>query len=214
MKKQNRNRDQHKRAQKEAKRKTALAEKTRQSPSSLSLINRARAAASTYGVSYCMITEGIFDTGIGHVVLGRTKSPSTVATAVFLVDVHCLGVKNGFYAELPHEKLTEMIKGMAGTESRFIDIDPECARKIVVGAVEYARDLGFSPHSDYPPAEALFGDIDAGACNAEYDFGKEGKPFFFAGPHDTPSKIKKVIRTLADKVGEGNFDYIAMVDGL
>ncbi len=158
-----------------------------------------------------MITEGIFDIGIGHVVLGRTKSPTTVATAVLLVDVHCLGVKNGHYAELTHEKFLEMVKGMAGTESPFVDIEPACARKIVAGAVEYAKKLGFAPHDDYPPAEALFGDIDADACTEEYVFGKDGKPFFFSGPHDTPAKIRKVMRTLTDRVGEGNFDYIVEV---
>ncbi len=161
-----------------------------------------------------MITEDIFDHGIGHVVLGRTKSPTTVATAVFLVDVHCLGVKNGFYAELTQEKFMEIIEGMAGTECPIVDIDPACARKIVAGAVEYAKQLGFAPHDDYPPAEALFGDIDADSCSTEYVFGKDGKPFFFAGPYDTPAKIRKVMRTLTDRVGEGNFDYMVQVDGL
>ncbi len=161
-----------------------------------------------------MITEDIFDHGIGHVVLGRTKSPTTVATADFLVDVHCLGVKNGFYAELTQEKFMEIIRGMAGMESPFVDIDPACARKIVAGAVEYAKQLGFAPHDDYPAAEALFGDIDADSCSTEYEFGKDGKPLFFAGPYDTPAKIRKVMRTLTDRVGEGNFDYMVQVDGL
>ncbi len=135
-----------------------------------------------FGVNYCMITEGIFDIGIGHVVLGRTKPSTTVVTAVLLVDVHCLGVKNGFYAELTHEKFSEMVKGMAGTESPFVDIDLACARKIVAGAVEYAKQLGFDPHDVYPLAEALFGDIDADSCSTEYIFGKDGKPFFFLDP--------------------------------
>ncbi len=214
MKKQSRKRDQHKREQKVAKRKAVLATKSGQTPSSPSLLHQARAAASTFGINYCMITEGIFDIGIGHVVLGRTKSPTTVATAILLVDVHCLGVKRGFYAEPTHEKFLEMVKGMAGTESPFVDIDPACARKIVAGAVEYAKQLGFEPHDDYPPAEALFGDIDTGSCTTEYVFGKDGKPFFFAGPRDTPAKIRKVVRTLTYRVGEGNFDYIVPVDGL
>ena len=212
MKKQSRKRDQRKHEQKMARRKAALAAKSPQTPSSLSLLHQARAAASTFGVNYCMITEGIFDIGIGHVILGRTKSPTTVVTAVLLVDVHCLGVKNGFYAELTHEKFSEMVKGMAGPESPFVDIDPACARKIVVGAVEYAKHLGFDPHDVYPPAEALFGDIDADSCSTEYVFGKDGKPFFFSGPQDTRAKIRKVMRTLTDRVGEGNFDYMVQLE--
>ncbi len=40
------------------------------------------------------------------------------------------------------------------------------------------------------------------------------KNLFFAGPRDTPAKIRKVVRTLTYRVGEGNFDYIVPVDGL
>lgn len=159
-----------------------------------------------------MITENLFDIGIGYIVLGRTKSSNSVATAVFLVDVYCLGVKNGFYVELPHENFLEMLNGLAESGNPLIDIDPTCARKIVAGAVEYAKQLGFAPHDDYPPAEALFGDIDANSCSTEYVFGKDGKPFFFAGPQDTPAKIKSIVRTLTDRVGEGNFDYIVPID--
>ena len=137
-----------------------------------------------------------------------------MATAVFLVDVHCLGIKNVIYAEFTHEKFSEMVKGMAETEYPLVDIDPACARKIVAGAVEYAKQLGFAPHDVYPPAEALFGDIDVDSCNTEYVFGKDGKPFFFSGPQDTPAKIRKVVRSLTDRVGEGNFDYIVQIDDL
>ncbi len=212
MKRQSRKRDQRKHEQKVARRKAALTTKSGQTPSSRSLLHQAQAAAATFGVNYCTITEGIFDLGIGHVVLGRTKSSTTMATAVFLVDVHCLGIKNVIYAEFTHEKFSEMVKGMAETEYPLVDIDPACARKIVAGAVEYAKQLGFAPHDDYPPAEALFGDIDAATCSTEYEFGKDGKPFFFSGPQDTTAKIRKVMRTLTDRVGEGNFDYIVQAD--
>lgn len=161
-----------------------------------------------------MISEGLFDIGIGYVVLGRTKSSATVATAVFLVDVYCLGVKNGFYAEHAREKFLDLVEGLSETENPLVDIDPACARKIVAGAVEYAKQLGFAPHDDYPPAEALFGDIDADSCSMEYVFGNDGKPCFINGPFDSPAKIRKVLRTLTNRVGEGNFDYLMQVDAL
>lgn len=214
MKKRNQKRDQRKREQKNARRKAVHAKRSGLAPSSPSLVQQARAAASAFGVNYCMVTGGLFDLGIGYVVLGRTNSPSTVATAVLLVDVFCLGVKNGFYAELTHVKFLDMVDGLAGmdNDNPLVDIDPPCARRIVAGAVAYAEQLGFAPHDSYPPAEALFGDIDAGSCPTEYVFGKDGKPFFVSGPHDTPAKIRKVMRTLFDGTGEGNFDYMLGVD--
>ncbi len=215
MKKQKGIRHQRNRAQKEAKRNAVVAaKKKQQAAASLSLIHQARAAASAFGVSYCLVSEGIFDIGIGYVILGRTISPTKVATGVFLVDAYCLGVKNAYYAESTHEQLREMIDKMADDGNPVVDIAPECARKIVDGAIAYAKELGFTPHADYPPAGALFGDIDAGACPTEYEFGKDGKPFYVSGPNDTPAKIRKIMHTLTAKAGEGNFDFMVEAGGL
>lgn len=214
MKKQKGLRHQHNSAQKKVKRNAVVAAKKKeQAAASLSPIHRARAAASAFGVSYCMVTKGIFDIGIGYVILGRTISPTKVATSVFLVDVYCLGIKNAYYAERTHEQLREMIDKMTG-DVPIVDIAPECARKIVDGAIAYAKEFGFVPHPDYSPAGALFGDIDAGVCQTEYEFGKDSKPLYVSGPNDTRAKIRKVVRTLTAKVGEGNFDLVVEAGAL
>lgn len=192
MKKQKGLRNQHNRAKKKE-----------QAVAFRSPIHRARAAASAFGVSHSMMTRDIFDIGIGHVILGRTISPTTIATGIFLVDVYCLGIKNASYAERTHEQLRELMG-----DAPFIDIAPECARKIVDGAIVYAKKCGLVPHPDYAPAGALFGDIDAGVCRTDYEFGQNGKPLYVSGPNDTPAKIRKTIRTLIAKVGEGTFDFL------
>jgi hypothetical protein len=136
-----------------------------------------------------------------------------MAMAAFLLDVYCLGAKNAFYAELDQEKFRELVDGIKESAGPFVDTPPECARKLVEGAVAYAERLGFAPHEDYPPAQALFGDIDAGSCSTDYAFGKDGKPLFVAGPNDTPATIRKIMRTLTDTVGEENFHYFVPADG-
>jgi hypothetical protein len=215
MKKQKGIRHQHNRAQNEAKRKAVVAAKKKeQAAASFALIHQAPTAASAFGVSYCLVSEGIFDIGIGYVILGRTISPTKIATGIFLVDMYCLGVKNAYYAEPTHEQFREMIDKMTDDGNPLVDIAPECARKIVDGAIAYAKEFGFTPHADYPPVGALFGNIDAGACPTEYEFGKDGKPLYVSGPNDTPAKIRKVIRTLTAKVGEGNFDFMVEAGGL
>jgi hypothetical protein len=208
MKKQTGGQDPHKRAQKAARRKAVLAGRGGQAHSSRSDLHRARTVASTFGIGYCKMSEGLFDIGMGYVVLGRTISSTKVAMAAFLLDVYCLGAKDGYYAEVDQGKFREMVEGMTEAAGPFVDTDPQCARKIVDGAVDYAKRLGFAAHEDYPPAQALFGDIDADSCPTEYEFGKDGKPLYIAGPHDTPARITKILRTLTDKVGEENFDYV------
>ena len=213
MKKQKVSRNQRL-ARKGAKRNAiAAAKKMGQPEASLSPVQRARNAAATFAVSTCMMTRNMFGIGIGHVILGRTISPYRVALGFFLVDVHCLGIKNAFYAERSHEDLSDLVKRLAG-DLALVDIAPECARKIVDGAVSYAKSLGFSPHPDYLAANALFGDIDAADCGIDYEFGLNGRPFYMPGPKDTPAKVSKIMQTLRTGVGDGNFEFMIEARGL
>ncbi len=203
-----------KRARKQVKRKTIVAAKNHRANTTLSPLRQARSIGLTFNVNYCAATKSIFDIGIGYIILGRTISPTKVATAVFLVDVYCLGVKNAYYIDYTHEQLLTLIDKLAGDESSIEDITPECARNIVDGAVAYAKSIGLAPHADYPQAYALFGDIDVDACPLEYKFGRDGKPCFISGPNDTPARIRKIIRTLTESVGSENFDYLLGFDDL
>jgi hypothetical protein len=38
-------------------------------------------------------------------------------------------------------------------------------------------------------------------------FGRDGKPFFIAGPHDNP---KLILKQLEQTAGAGNYDYLVM----
>jgi hypothetical protein len=214
MRKQSRGPDPRKRAEKAARRKAVLAARGGPSLALGSSLNRARFVASAFEIGSCMVSEGFFEKGMGYVVLGRRISPTKVAMAAFLLDVFCLGAKNGFFVEIDGEKFEDLVEGMEEAAGPFVDTDPGCARKLVEGAVDYAKQLGFGPHEDYPPAHALFGDIDAGSCATVYKFGKDGKPLFIAGPNDTPARIRRTLRTLAEKVGEDNFDYVVPFDDL
>jgi hypothetical protein len=129
------------------------------------------------------------------------------------VDVYCLGIKNAYYAESTHEQLSEMIDKLRG-DNPIVNIAPECARKIVDGTIAYSKEFGFILHADYPPAGALFGNVDAGICRTEYKFGKDDKPLYVSSPNDAPAKISKAIRTLTAKVGEGDFDFMVEAGAL
>ncbi len=83
----------------------------------------------------------------------------------------------------------------------FQETDPACLRKLVEGAVDYARDLGFAAHPDYAGAARLFGSIKAAACPLRYSYGKEGKPVYMSGPDDTPAHSRRIVETLARRLG-------------
>ena len=87
------------------------------------------------------------------------------------------------------------------------------ARKLLEEAVAYARSIGFQPHADYLTALRLFGDVAAADSQATFEFGKDGKPFFESGPYDTPERCRRIITTLTNTCGPGNFDFMVGLRG-
>jgi hypothetical protein len=152
-------------------------------------------------VLHCCMMENIRTCGMGQVLLSRQLSNGQVAFASFLVDVYCLGVKDVIAEVASRSKYDVDFYGKLTQQSTLIRIKPECARKLVEGAVQFARDLGIDPHRDYRTAKLIFGDISADACTEEFKFGRNGKPVFIAGPHDSASRCEEIFRLIAKLEG-------------
>jgi hypothetical protein len=155
----------------------------------------------------CWVTENLWTQGMGYVGLSRQLPDGSVALALFLVDRYCLGVKNALVAiegRFSHDsRMRELNSQFASAE-----LSAAAARKLVEGAVDYARALGFAPHPDYHKAKLIFGDIDARECLQEFEFGKDGKPFFIAGPHDGPARCRQIVNTLVHSRGANGFHFM------
>jgi hypothetical protein len=164
-------------------------------------------AATRYPVHDCFISEHVWTHGLGSVMLSRELPNGSIALAVFLVDRSCLGIKDAFArieGEYTYQRqLTDM-----RSQSALKEASPACVRKLVEGAAAYAEALGLHPHPDYAKVKLIFGDIDAAACPESYEFGKDGKPFFAAGPHDTPARCRQILATLERTCGTGNYDFL------
>lgn len=165
--------------------------------------------ATAAPILHCCTTESLWSSGIAQVLVSRQLTSGQVAFAIFLIDRYCLGVKNahcdfaarGWYFENVYERV-------AGS-SPLVPLTPADARKLVEEAVQYARDLGFAPHPDYATAKFIFGDIVA--SDRQFEFGKEGKPLFISGPHDSPGRCHSIIGILAERCGSGGFDCLVHV---
>ncbi|HTU22255.1 MAG TPA: hypothetical protein VMG10_29725 [Gemmataceae bacterium] len=167
-------------------------------------------AAVKFPVLNCWIGDSIAEQGIGWVVLSRAMPNGSVAAASFLVDSYCLGVKNVHAEILPRSEYEDkyLRHMMAKMPSR--DAAPAEARKLLEGAVAYAREIGFSPHPDYPRVMVLFGDIKAADSDAHFEFGKDGKPFFVSGPNDSSERCKQIVAILHKTCGPGQYDYVVV----
>ncbi len=166
-----------------------------------------RFVTSTIPLHESLMSGNLFEFGMGYVVVSR-KVANQITAATFLVDIYCLGVKDAaLFHALSTDEFERLLGGLGGEEG-LTPLQPACARKLVEGALAYAEDLGFSPHSDYWKAKAIFGDINAAECPTVFQYGHEGKPLFVSGPNDTPARCKQIIETLHHRCGPGGFDFL------
>ena len=159
------------------------------------------------------ISEGYQDAGIANVSIARKGPFDQVAFAIFLVDLYCLGVKDVVIDLGPEWKWNQRLQYLKECRDPAVKFSPEAARKLIEGAVEFARSVGIDPHRDYASARPIFGTIDASQCLTDFVFGKDGKPHFVAGPYDGPERVNKIMTTLMKNVGEGNFHFMLPMSG-
>ena len=204
---------QKKRAKKAAKRKAIAAGKKTQG-TLRGLVSSARSIglATTSPIHECLIPQELFEGGMGTVVVSRALPDGRIGASFFLLDVFCLGVKNAYFLALPREEYSYRLETIGFNET-LTPVDPAYARKLVEETEAYARDLGFNSHPDYQVAKKIFADIDAAACPTGFTFGKDGKPFFIAGPNDTPKRVQKILDTLTKRCGPDGFHYMVGVEG-
>jgi hypothetical protein len=188
-----------------AKRKAKRRQLTRESHTGLS--SRLTAAAD-YPVLHSLATTDLWDEGLGWICLSRQLPNGSVAFGVFLVDRYCLGVKNALADITSRFEYDSQIVRKMRSEFTSKELTPAATRKLVESAVAYAESLGLHPHPDYHKAKLIFGTIDARTCPDEFEFGKDGQPFFVAGPHDIPERCRFILRTLEQHCGADGFHYL------
>lgn len=150
----------------------------------------------------------LFEIGIGHVIITRSRSEGRLDAGVFLIDPFCLGVKNAFFRQFYEGEFEEFLDDIEEQSGPLVEHSGAWGRKLVEQAAAYARKLGFSPHRDYKKAAKVLGGIDPKECQEVFEFGCEGKPQFVAGPNDSKTKCERIIQILTRKVGKGGFHFI------
>ncbi len=171
-------------------------------------------AAAEAPILHCCTTDVLWDQGMSPVLISRKLKSGHVAFVIFLLDVYCLGVKDVTLGVGPRSRYDFQVHGKLSDQYRLVRLTPEAARKLVEGAVEYAHNLGLPPHPDYYKARPIFGDIDAESCREEFVYGQDGKPYFVAGPYDSPWRCRQIIHTLTDRCGPDGFHYFMPLEAI
>jgi hypothetical protein len=142
--------------------------------------------------------------GLATVVVARAGRGSRSRVCSILVDTFCLGVK---LVIGPKDMTAERFSGFCrDVYSSYghppIEVPVELAQHLVFGAVEFARELGFEPVSDFGPCGDLLG-LPVGPCPIR--FGYNGRATYVSGPRDDPARI---LATLERSVGLGDSDFV------
>lgn len=199
---------------KRSKQKAASQRKSHQqeftSLSGQAIIRRSR----TFPLYECLISANWEEDGLGlvEILLARQQPDGDICFGVYLVDKLCLGLKNTFAnAGFSRTRYQNEVRSRIFHETEPVECPVELAHQMVYASIEYAAQFGFQPEKDFALSQYLL--APRGELEEPYHltFGRNGKPFFVAGPHDNAARI---IRQLEKTAGPGNFDYLAPLDVL
>jgi hypothetical protein len=178
-----------------------------QGPVSAAILHQAR----SFPILECQISDNWDkkdDQGLIMVLVTRQQPDGNVCFGTYLIDKFCLGVKNTFArTNFSREHYQEEARHLF-REVNPIPCPPELAHQMVYASIEYAGQFGFMPEKDFAQSQYLLAPRGELAEPYQMEFGRNGKPFFIAGPYDNARQILKQLERTA---GPGNFDFVAMV---
>lgn len=180
--------------------------------SSVSLATRF-ALATPFPILHSCIDDSNWTNGIGQATLSRVLPNGQIAVAIFLVDRYCLGVKSSIAAIVPKATYDTRYSPTKPGAPKIRPYPPEAVRKYVEGAVAYALDSGLLPDADYEVAKLLFGDIDPTDSSEVFEYGKDGKPLYINGPHESMQRVREICATLTRTRGSEGFHFVLMGPG-
>ena len=152
----------------------------------------------------CRINDDWKESRMASISFARDRPDGRVAIAAFCVDLGCLGVKSAFAN--PAMSVAEYESGLVRNQPTCqIRCDSAFAVKLIQGAHDYARQLGFSPDPGYHYAREIFGGIDPACWPETIEYGEDGKPFYVNGPHDD---VETIMNHLIRKLGPDGFHYL------
>ncbi|MCP4539776.1 MAG: hypothetical protein GY832_21775 [Chloroflexi bacterium] len=168
-------------------------------------------ASGSWPLYECLLTKEWQEEGnIIQILVARRSPQGQIAVGAFLVDLGCLGVKSAFARLFDSKREYKKLRNDTTSRQKMTKADVNLVAKIIREGIAYAKELGFRPDPDYRDAMPVLGDADPDACDVLVPLGKDGKPFFFAGPYDNAERI---IAKLTRKLGPDGFHFVMPVGG-
>lgn len=157
-------------------------------------------------VHECLINPQWKEEGMASILISRKQTDGKLAFGTFMVDIFCLGLKNTFCnANITLDEYENVFKEKVYRLTSYIECDFDLAHQILYGAIDFARELGFEPQRDFRLSRYILEAPSEKYSSAHLEFGKDGQPFYIAGPNDN---VDFIIRKLTERVGVENFNFM------
>jgi hypothetical protein len=197
-----------KRSKQKAATKAHAAQKAAATISPKSIIRNAR----SYPLVECLISSNWKkdDMGLIEVLVARQQPDGDICFGMYLIDKYCLGLKDTLAkAGVPHSVYQKEVVSSVFHGTKPEKCSPELAHQMIYAAIEYAEQFGFQPQSDFALTQNVLAPRGELAETYKLTFGKNGKPFFIAGPYDN---VARILKQLEKTAGAGNFDFMTPAD--
>lgn len=148
-----------------------------------------------YPLHLCLIGQDWKESGITSILIARKMPNGNFIVGLYLLDIWCLGIKStDMKINTSNNELLSLKEGIGNTQT-LMPISYEDVRSLILGGIAFADNLGFTPHPDWMDTQHLL-EPDRSFID-KFQFGKDGKPFYVAGPYDgncdeIMEKIRKV----------------------
>jgi len=189
---------------KRRKQKNAARHQPQQGVSVHGLLRRAR----TCPLLECLISRDWQEdtTQLTQIIVARQQPNQAVVYGAYLLDRACLGLKNTVCdANYSLVDFRQLVVAHLSASTPLQPCPPELAHQLIYQSIDYAAQFGFKPQKDFKWSHLV---LDArGVLPEPYQltFGKNGKPFFVAGPYDN---VQAILAKLQATAGPGNYEYV------
>ena len=166
--------------------------------------------ARKFPISACYISQDWQHsvTELVQIAVARQQPDGGITFGVYLVDMLCLGLKSTFCnGGFTAGEFRLSVLGKLEEAMPMESCPPELAHQIIYQAIDYAAQFGIKPDKDFKLSQLVLEPRGELPETYHLTFGKDGKPFFVAGPYDN---VQAIVAKLEATAGPGNYEVMAM----
>lgn len=166
--------------------------------------------AAQFPLYECLLGGDVEQNGMALLFVVRRQSEHLLIATGYIVDTWCLGLKDTTHWS--NRTITSYLEEFRPRQVEEFNAKPctlEQVHQLVYGAIDYAHALDLRPHGDFRVTRHFIGESDAFPRDESLVFGVNGKPHYFAGPHDN---CAKVLRHLDKRLGPNGYTFTAPND--